>query len=355
MYQRTFFYPAALAKLFLLLLTTLVLAGCGQTAEPQPKVLEGRIFGTYFTVTIGTEHRFDEAQVRAGVLDVLNEVDRQMSTYRDDSVLNQVNRSPLGTPVTVPAELFYVLSVGYDIAEMSAGAFDYTVGGLVNLWGFGPEGRITSAPNQEQLQERLAQVGYRHVQLDAQAQTVTRHSDVFIDLSGIAKGYGVDVVSEYLHSLGLSNHLVNIGGDILAQGERSPDRPWRIGIEAPNSQQQVVRHILPLRNLAMLGSGDYRNYFEENGVRYSHTINPATGRPIAHRLAAVNVLGENATEADALATVLLVLGEQEGLAFANQHNIAALFIYRDGEHFESVESERFTREHGQAMEVPTVL
>lgn len=338
-----------------MLATVIVLSACSPASEPQPKVLEGQIFGTYFQVSIGTQHEFAEDEVRDGVLAVLNEIDRQMSTYREDSVLNQVNQSPLGEPVVVPDKLFYVLALGYDIAEISGGAFDYTVGGLVNLWGFGPEGRVTKAPNTEELEQRLAQVGYRYVELDHAQQTVTRHSDVFIDLSGIAKGYAVDEVSDYLLSLGIENHLVNIGGDLIAQGQRSSEQQWRIGIEAPNDNQQVVRHILPLHNVAMLGSGDYRNYFEENGVRYSHTINPATGRPIAHRLAAVHVLGDNAAEADAFATVLLVLGEQEGLKFANDHDIAALFVYRDGSGFESAMSDRFEQNHADTMEVPTTL
>ncbi|MFU8784805.1 FAD:protein FMN transferase [Aliidiomarina sp.] len=338
-----------------MLATVIVLSACSPASEPQPKVLEGQIFGTYFQVSIGTQHEFAEDEVRAGVLAVLNEIDRQMSTYRDDSVLNQINRGPIGEPVAVPEELFYVLALGADIAEISGGAFDYTIGGLVNLWGFGPEGRITRAPDTAALEQRLAEVGYRYVELNHAEQTVTRHSDVFIDLSGIAKGYAVDEVSNYLHSLGILNHLVNIGGDLIAQGMRSDERPWRIGIEAPNDNQQVVRHILPLHNIVMLGSGDYRNYFEEDGVRYSHTINPTTGKPIAHRLAAVHVLGDNAAEADAFATALLVLGEKEGLQFANTHNIAALFVYRDGGEFTSVMSELFSRNHADTMEIPTTL
>lgn len=339
---------------FLLLIAVLVLSACGPRMEPAPKVLEGRIFGTFFQVSIGTQHDFDETEIKEGVLAVLNEVDRQMSTYREDSVLNQVNRAPLGEAVEVPEALFYVLQLGYDIAELSDGAFDFTVGGLVNLWGFGPEGRITSAPDEDELQQRLQEVGYRFVTLDANNRTVTRHADVFIDLSGIAKGYGVDAVSEYLLEQGLDNHLVNIGGDLIARGQRNPDRTWHIGIEAPNDAQQVVRHILPLYDIAMVGSGDYRNYFEEDGVRYSHTIDPTTGRPIAHRLAGVNVLGANTTEIDALATVFMVLGEERGLAFANEHDIAALFLYRANGTFESVASDRFEREHSDNMVVPEV-
>ncbi|WP_157981203.1 FAD:protein FMN transferase [Aliidiomarina iranensis] len=343
-----------LSFVVVVLFLTSALASCTPNSEPQPQVLEGQIFGTFFQVSIGAQHEFDAAEVEAGVMAVLNEIDRQMSTYRDDSVLIAVNNAPVGEPVAIPDELFYVLALGYDVAEISSGAFDYTVGGLVNLWGFGPEARITKAPSDERLQERLEQVGYQYVQLDAEQRTVTRLRDVFIDLSGIAKGYAVDEVSEYLHNLGLTDHLINIGGDLIAQGQRNESQPWRIGIEAPNDNRQVVQFVLPLRDTAMLGSGDYRNYFEYEGIRYSHTISPITGRPITHKLAAVNVLGDNAAEADAMATVLLVLGEERGLAFANDYDIAALFTYRENGEFMSLMSERFEREHAANMERPTL-
>lgn len=340
--------------LVLFLVLALVLSACGPRMEPAPKVLEGRIFGTFFQVSIGTQHDFDEAEIKAGVLSVLEEVDRQMSTYRADSVLNQVNRAPLGEPIEIPEALFYVLKRGYAMSELSGGAFDFTVGGLVNLWGFGPEGRVTTAPDEAVLQERLRNVGYRFIQLDSTARTVTRHADVFVDLSGIAKGYAVDAVSEYLLSVGLNNHLVNIGGDLIARGKRNPHRQWHVGIEAPNDTQQIVRHILPLQEIAMVGSGDYRNYFEEAGVRYSHTIDPTTGRPISHRLAGVNVLGANTTDIDALATVLMVLGEEQGLAFANEHDIAALFLFRADDTFQTLASDRFERDYRADMVVPEV-
>lgn len=343
-----------LFRIWLGVLTVVVLTACAPRTPPASTVLEGRIFGTFFEVSIGRQHDFDRDEVQAGVLAVLNEVDRQMSTYRQDSVLTAVNQAPIGEPVAVPPELYYVLRVGYDIAEQSGGAFDFTIGGLVNLWGFGPEGRVTKAPEPAVLEQRLAEVGYRHIELDDATQTITRHRDVFVDLSGIAKGYGVQAVSEYLLSVGISNHLVNIGGDLIALGERNTGQPWRIGIEAPNDSMQVVRHILPLRDVGMVGSGDYRNYFEDDGVRYSHTIDPTNGYPISHKLASVNVIGANLTEIDALATVLLVLGEERGLAYANEHGIAALFIYRDGEHFESVMSDRFQQNHASEMRVPTV-
>lgn len=331
----------------------LLLSGCQRTA-PEPEVLRGNIFGTFFEVTISGEDNFNHEKIRMGVLASLNEVDRQMSTYRQDSVLNEVNRSPLGTAVVVPAELFYVLKTAEQISQSSSGAFDTTVGGLVNLWGFGPEGRITKAPDNAELKRRLAEVGHRFIVLDENTQTVTRLADVFIDLSGIAKGFGVDQVSDYLQEQGLHNFLVNIGGDLKASGMRNSERPWRVGIEVPTDQKQVAQHVMPVINQAMLGSGDYRNYFEENGVRYSHTIDPTTGRPIHHRLAAVHVIMTSATEADAWATALLVLGEDKGIQLANNKGIAAIFVYRNNGEFDSVMSQEFERNYADSLVVPTV-
>lgn len=352
--------PSLLAFLSVCFFGLFVLSGCQQPAA-EPHVLRGNIFGTFFEVSISGEEKFDAEQIRTGVLAVLNEVDRQMSTYRKDSVLNEVNASPLETAVPVPAELFYVLEVAEEVSQASHGAFDATVGSLVNLWGFGPEGRITHTPDQHELQRRLAEVGHRFIVLDKVQHTVTRHTNVFIDLSGIAKGFGVDQVSDYLHKEGLHNFLVNIGGDLKAsgfrnsQGKAEQKRPWRVGIEVPTDQQQVAQHIMPVLNQAMLGSGDYRNYFEENGIRYSHTINPITGRPIEHKLAAVHVIMDSATMADAWATALMVAGENQGVELANKQGIAAIFVSRNSQGgFESLMSQEFEQKYADSLVVPTI-
>lgn len=343
----------SVSRLFMVSVILTLLAACSKPAEPQ--VFRGEIFGTFFEVSIGAEHTdFDRESVESGILATLDEVDRQMSTYRDDSVLNRINWAPLETPVSVEPELFYVLERSEAIAAQSGGSFDHTVGGLVNLWGFGREGRVTQRPDETTLQETLDKVGYHFVILDTDNQTVMRTSDVFIELSGIAKGYGVDAVSQYLTDQGLTNHLVNIGGDIMARGERSPEQSWRVGIEAPADGRNVLQHILPISDVAMLSSGDYRNYFEQDGVRYSHTIDPTTGEPITHRLAAVTVLADNATDADGYATALMVMGAERGRAFADQHNIAALFVIRVDDGYESVMTARFERDYADDMRVPRV-
>jgi thiamine biosynthesis lipoprotein len=345
----------SITRILLLGLSVVLLASCGRGEEAASHTLSGNIFGTFFEVSIGGQHSgFDSEEIEAGVMETLEEIDRQMSTYRDDSVLNRLNDSPLQQPVEVDDELFEVLQRSEEIAEHTQGTFDHAIGSLVNLWGFGPEAQIEERPDEDELRERLAEVGYHFVILDADTQSVMRTRDVFVDLSAIAKGYAVDAVSNYLHHQGLSNHLVNIGGDLVAQGRRGEDRRWRIGIEAPLDGEQMVRHILPIEDIAMVSSGDYRNYFEHDGRRYSHLIDPTTGEPINHRLAAVTVMADNATDADAYATALMVMGEERGLAFANEHDIAALFIYRAGDSFDSVLSERFQRDHESRMTAPRV-
>ncbi|WP_113906627.1 FAD:protein FMN transferase [Aliidiomarina celeris] len=342
---------------FFVVICSLLLVAC-QRADAPPETLRGQIFGTFYEVSIAASEHYDAEQLSEGITAELNKVDQQMSTYRQDSVLMAVNNGVVGEPVVVPEELFYVLQVAQQVSEYSGGAFDTTVGGLVNLWGFGPEGRITKAPPAELIEERLAQVGYRYIVLDEANRTVTRHADIFIDLSGIAKGFAVDQVSGYLQSQGIENFLVNIGGDLRAAGMRNPGpvdkaRHWRIGIEVPTDRQQIAQQILPVHNVAMLGSGDYRNYFEENGVRYSHTISPRTGKPITHKLAAVHVIMDNATEADAWATALLVLGEEFGYQLANERDIAAVFVYRNNGAFSSLLSQAFEREYAAQLVVPT--
>ena len=342
-----------ITKRFLPLLLLFAITAC--SPAPEPRIIEGNIFGTFFEVTIGAQHGDADLQaLQDGVDAVLNEVDRQMSTYRPDSVLNRLNQAPLHQPVTIEDELFFVLQRSEVIAQQSGGAFDHTVGGLVSLWGFGPEAAITRRPDQDELQRRLDEVGYHFVILDAEQQTAMRTSDVFVDLSGIAKGFGVDAVSAFMATQNIDNYLVNIGGDIYAKGRRSEAQRWRIGIELPNDERQMLQYILPLENVAMVGSGDYRNYFEDDGVRYSHTIDPTTGAPIAHRLAAVTVLAANTTDADGYASAIMVLGPERGLEFADNYEIAAILTVREEDGYRSVESKAFTRDFAEQMTVPRV-
>ncbi len=335
------------------LVLLLALAGCAR--EPDPQRIEGNIFGTFYQISLAGE--YSEARLtvmREGALSVLEAVDASMSTYREDSELMRLNRHPAGEWMPVSAELFTVLQTAQDIAEASGGAFDVTVGGLVNLWTFGPEARPTQVPDQAQLRERLGQVGHATLELDADNQRVRRTRDNFVDLSGIAKGYAVDRVSAWLSAQGAENHLVNIGGDLKARGERNPGRPWRIGIQLPDTRQMdVAQHIIAIRDMSMAGSGDYRNYFEEGGQRYSHTIDPRTGWPITHQLASTTVMHPSNMIADAWATAFMVVGTEAAQALAQQQGLQVLLLSRNGEGWSSWASPALIEIYGEQVLTPS--
>lgn len=328
-------WPLSRALAFLLLLT--MLAGCQPSADPQPTRLQGQIFGTFWLVTLPeTLSDQEAARLDQGIRETLQRVDQQMSTYRADSELMQLNQHPVGEWLAVSDALFYVLEQGQQIAQISGGAFDMTVGGLVNLWSFGPEARPEEIPDAELLEARLEEAGYQQLELDAATQRVRRLSEHFVDLSGIAKGFGVDEVSRWLAQQGYSNYLINIGGDLIVAGQRTPERLWTIGVEIPQFDlQQMAQHILPLSDVSVATSGDYRNYFEADGRRLSHTISPFTGWPINHNLASVTVLHPENLFADAWATAIMVLGAEAGLRLAEQQGIEALLITRQEAGWES--------------------
>ena len=295
--------------------------------------------GTSWSVKINAETLpLPRQQLKSQFDAILNRVNREMSTYLPDSELSRINATDSANRIPVSQSLVEVLQATQEISRLTQGAFDVTIGPLVNLWGFGPEQDFT-VPAEEQVNRSLRLVGYEKLRLDPAASTLKKaHGGVSIDLSAIAKGYGVDELAGYLERLQLDNYLVEIGGEIRARGVNGEQVPWRIGIEQPVAGQRGVRRVIRLDNTAMATSGDYRNYFEQDGIRYSHTIDPRTGRPVSHDLASVTVLHPSATLADAWATGLLVLGLDEGYATALENGLAAYFIVRGDEGFR----EKFT-------------
>ncbi|WP_052063460.1 FAD:protein FMN transferase [Nitrincola sp. A-D6] len=316
--------------LLLVLLCLMLLAGCAETeTPPEVKRLEGGIFGTTWVVSVADPITDEELiALRQGIEETLERVDWQMSTWKPESELMQLNDHPVGEWMAVSAELMQVLSLSQTISAQSDGAFDVTVGNLVNLWSFGPQQRPDAIPDPGQLQASLETAGYQGLQLDAAAGQARRQQDFFIDLSGVAKGFGVDEVARYLTAQGLSHFLVNIGGEMVASGEREPGQSWRIGIELPHSGVQVAHHIIPVKDMSVATSGDYRNYFEVDGQRFSHTINPLTGWPIDHRVASVTVLTPENANADAWATAMMVLGT-DGLPLAESLGLRVLMLERN--------------------------
>jgi thiamine biosynthesis lipoprotein len=263
-----------------------------------------------------------------------------MSTYVDDSELSYLNRTPTDQPVILSEELFEVLLMSIELSWLSGGVFDITVGPLVDLWGFGPQ-QHDLVPTQSAIDEALAGTGYQHLQLNIADSSVSKTQPVSVDLSAIAKGYGVDKIAELLLAAGYKDFMVEIGGELRLQGMSPRGAPWKIAIEQPDGSFGKVHRAVSIDTGAMATSGDYRNYFEVEGQRYSHTIDPTTGWPIKHTLASVTVITESAAYADGLATAINVMGPERGLLFAEQQQLAVYLIINTEQGFEARFTEAF--------------
>lgn len=264
-------------------------------------------------------------------------VNNQMSTYRPDSELSRFNKSAESLEVSDSTR--YVIESALALSKQSGGAFDITVGPLVNLWGFGPDKKPVKVPSQQVIAETLKRVGSQY--LSVNGNTLYKAiPDLYLDLSAIAKGYGVDQIADYLQQLGIKNYLVDIGGELRVHGVKPGNSQWTLAIERPSAGQDVQR-LIHIGDNAIATSGDYRNYFESDGIRYSHTIDPETGMPIKHKLASVTVINESSMIADGLATAITVLGPEKGLAFAKKFKIPAFLLVKEGDDFSEYYTEQF--------------
>ena len=310
--------------------------------------ITGPIMGTsYHIKVVLTPGKHSLDNLSKGVSKTLKRIDLLMSTYKPDSEISRFNRLPINTWFEVSQETYKVVSLGQLISEKSKGYYDMTVGPLVNSWGFGPSGKPVKIPDEGQLHDLLNRVGFTHLKLDENTSSIMKDRDVYLDLSSIAKGYAVDAVANYLDENNVESYLVEVGGEIRAQGEKPNGNVWRLAIESPTVEQRSVHKVIELTNAGLATSGDYRNYYEEAGVRYSHTINPFTGKPVQHKLTSVSVISPTSAEADAMATMFMVMGAERGYKFAVKHNIAAYFIYHsetslvDGSEFKSKSTKEF--------------
>jgi thiamine biosynthesis lipoprotein len=252
-----------------------------------------------------------------------------MSHYLVDSEVAIFNRSFTTDPFPLSSETVDLIATANEISRVSNGAFDITVGPFVDAWGFGPKEPPEILPGSKALEELSAFVGYDLLVVDREASTVQkRRKELSVDLSAIAKGHAVDAVAAMLGELGLTDYLVEIGGELRANGNNQQGRPWRVAIEQPDAGQVSKTRIIELRDESIATSGEYRNYYERDGVRVSHTIDPRTGRPVSHELLAVSVIAQYCALADARATALEVLGPAAGYALAIEQGWVALFLIR---------------------------
>ncbi|MNG77894.1 Thiamine biosynthesis lipoprotein ApbE precursor [compost metagenome] len=318
---------------------TLLLTGCG----PEQVNLDGKTMGTSYSIRYVTgEGTPSAARIQAEIDKRLELVNDQMSTYRPGSELSRFNASrEVGKPFPVSAATTEVVLEALRINRVTDGALDVTVGPLVNLWGFGPEGRPDKVPSAAELEQRRAWTGID--KLSVQGNALVKHiPELYVDLSSIAKGYGVDVIAQYLQSQQVKNYMVDIGGEVRTRGHNGEKKPWRIAIERPTAGvEQKAQLVIQSGEISIATSGDYRNYFEQDGVRYSHTIDPITGRPIHHHLVSVTVLSPTCMAADGLSTGLNVLGPERGMALANLMGIPVFMIVKTANGFEERYSEAF--------------
>lgn len=332
-------------------LATLFLSACEKA--PEQINLQGKTMGTMYHITYideGKVKNLPESKVVQQQLDeLLKEVNRQMSTYQKDSEISQFNRSrDVDTLFSVSDDFAFVVQEAIRLNKITEGALDVTIGPLVNLWGFGPDKRLNRVPTAALIEERAKSVGIEKLGVQQQeGKFGLTKSDpyLYVDLSAIAKGFGVDKVSAYLDSLGLNRYLVEIGGEVRGKGKNLKGKPWQIAIEKPTfAQGQAVQIVVPLDNKAFATSGSYRNYFEdEQGNRLSHIIDPQLRQPIQHNLASITVVADSSMTADGLSTGLFVVGAEKALEIAEKEKLAVYLIIKNGQHYETKMSSEFEK------------
>lgn len=295
--------------------------------------IDGPTMGTTYSIKgfLPQDYSINQNSLGVEVEKALKGFNSVMSTYLETSELSKLNRAPKNEWLDVSRDLEKVIQISSLVYAKSKGAFDVTVGPLVNLWGFGPTD-VEILPSQEQLDEVRARVGFDKIEIAEGKLKKTK--DVYIDLSAVAKGYATDVVADILEANGITNYMVEIGGELRLRGVNRQGKAWIIGIEKPTLGREGAMMGVSGENIAIATSGEYRNYYEKNGIRVSHTVDPATGRPITHNLASVTVIADSGGYADAWATAINVLGVERGLALATEMDMAAFFIIRAGDGFD---------------------
>jgi len=331
-------------KWLALLALAIFLSGCFDQDKKQIQVkLQGRTMGVAYHITYIDSAQNSEkvARARKKQIDVLLEaVNDQMSTYRVDSQLSRFNQSSSVAPFEVSPDTALVVKEAIRLAALSDGKLDVTVGPLVNLWGFGPQMKPDRLPSPQALATAKAMVGIEYLAV-VDNTLIKSNPKLYIDLSTIAKGFGVDKIARYLEGEGVNNYLVEIGGEVRSNGKPNPIRDWVIAIEKPISEHRAIQQAISPKDNGLATSGDYRQYFEENGRRFSHIIDPDTAMPIDHKLVSVTVIHPSSMTADGLSTAIMLMGPDDGLEFAQAQTLAAFLIIKTDKGFEAVYTDAF--------------
>jgi len=308
----------------------ILMAGCGWKKE---EVISGRTMGTNYHIKIITGYFNKQSDLKAKIDQRLEAINQSMSTYRPDSEISQFNAiQDISTSLQVSNDFLDVMQVAQRIYAITDGAWDGTIKPLVNLWGFGNTQQSQQVPDDAIIKDKIRMVGFKHIRILKSGFLQKTVEMLSLDLASIAKGFAVDQISSLLKAQGQENFLVEIGGEVYAAGYRKDGSPWRVGINQPDSTASLraTYQVVPLHNQAMATSGDYRNYFEIQGQRYSHIIDPRTGYPVDNGVVSVSVVAGSCIFADGLATALMVMGPEDGLKLvASLNGVAALIVVRN--------------------------
>ena len=325
----------------LLVLPCFLLFACERSTQRPQYEFGGPTMGTTFNVkVVAPASDVPMEELKSLLRQTLDDIEQLSSTYMQQSELSIFNSNSSTDWIRVSERLCDVVARALVLSQHTGGAFDITVGPLVNLWGFGPQGGRDEPPSDAEISALLAQIGFEKLQADCEIPALRKqHAALYVDLSGWAKGFAADELATVLIANGAEHFFVEVGGELRMQGLNAQRKEWAVAIEKPITDGREVQSILRMSDTGLATSGDYRNFFEHDGLRYSHTIDPRSGRPVTHGLASVTVFEASAANADGLATALLVLGPEDGIALAEELGLDALFLLRTQRGFESIRTE----------------
>ncbi|MBQ8784936.1 MAG: FAD:protein FMN transferase [Alphaproteobacteria bacterium] len=311
-------------------------------------IVTGKIFGTYYTVKIRNSD--ENKLLQKSINDELSKINARMSVFDLTSEISEINKAEANQWIELSEDMQFLLKNSYKIYQMSNGAFDPTTGKLIDLWGFGTTGKIKKIPNEEDIANMLKTTGFDKIQFNKDySQLKKQDKDIMINLSAIAKGYGVDRLAKLLKSLGYTDFIIEVGGEVVASGNKSKEiKGWNVGVVKPSETTNENAFIVTLKDYAVATSGDYRNFFYIGEEKYSHTIDPKTGYPAKNNLLSVTVFHESCMIADGLATAIMSMGEEKGLNFANNNKLAVImFVKTEDNQIKNIVSQKAQKLIGQ--------
>lgn len=324
-------------------------SGCDSATTPAipastATVLDGKTMGTFWRVSVIGVDEAKAQTLRAKVQAQLDADDRLLSTWKNDSALMRFNHAADTRPWPVSEAMADIVTLSLRIGAKTHGAMDITVGPLVNLWGFGPDKQPVATPDAQAIAAAKARTGLQHLQVINQSGRQFLQKDIpdlFVDLSTVGEGYAADHLARLMEQEGISRYLVSVGGALVSRGMNGEGKPWRVAIQKPTDQENAVQAIVDINGHGISTSGSYRNYYELDGKRISHVIDPQTGQPITHKLVSVTVIAPTALEADGWDTGLMVLGPEKAQQVVREQGLAVYMIVKEGEGFKTWMSPQF--------------